>query len=149
MQGSFDGFARAKSEQLKDVADFLTKEYSFTKEDIKTLMQGSFFGFASATSEKLKEIAESIGDYMESRNIKSKIQQNIQAFLDINVNEINQLVESIKQLMTPLPVNQRQQLEERLKRTFQNHLLNEIADQLKLIQSELISDDECQKALQV
>ena len=50
--------ASASSEQLKDVADFLINEYSFTKAEIKTLMQGSFDGFARAKSEQLKDVAD-------------------------------------------------------------------------------------------
>ena len=58
MQESFKGFALAKPENLRSMAEFLINEYNFTKPEVKALMQESFQGFARAKPENLRPVAE-------------------------------------------------------------------------------------------
>ena len=115
-------------------------------------MQKSLRGFAIADLRILKGVAESgINIYMEKENVKKKIQHNIQAFLDINFNELTLLISSMQEIISLLSITQKQQWEMRLKQTFLDHLLEEdLIERLQSIKNEMTShgtNDPCQAAV--
>ena len=152
MQESFRGFARATPEKLQVVAEFLVNEYNFKKSEVKTLMQKSFSGFSIADLRILKGVAESgINIYIEKEDIKKKMQHNIQVFLDINFNELTSLISSMEQMISLLPITQKQQWEMRLKQLLLDQLLEEdLIERLQSIKNEMTSQetsDLCQTAV--
>ena len=157
MQKSFSGFASATPDDLQSVSEFLVngkiringqwqevfdwEGENFTKAQVKELMQKSFDGFARANLRILKGVAESgINIYIEKEDIKKKMQHNIGAFLDINFNELTSLISSMQEIISLLPITQKQQWEKRLKQTLLDHLLEEdLIERLQSIKNEMTS----------
>ena len=88
MQESFQGFALAKPEQLRTIADFLMngkiknqvvfdwEGENFTKAEMKEVMQKSFFGFALAKPEQLQAVVEFlINEYNFTKSEVKKLMQ--------------------------------------------------------------------------
>ena len=127
-------------------------KYDFTKLEVKTLMQKSFAGFASGNMKILKRITESgINNYIQKKDIKEKIQQNIQAFFDIKFNQLTTLINSLQQKINLLSITQKQEWETRIKRILLNYLIKEdLIEQLQTLEKEITSiepEDPCPEAL--
>ena len=88
---------------------------------------------------------------MQKKDIKEKINRDIEAFMSINYNQLTVLLNSLQQKIDLLSTMQKQEWETRIKRILLNHLLKEdLIKQLQTLEKEITSiepEDPCPGAI--